>query len=100
MVAASSDIQKLKFLPEPTYQADDYVVTLYEITGTAIAPVRIYHVLQPEVKIQGSLLVTGHQYVFAITSRNGFPAAETGDYGKALYPFSASTIFARTFTVQ
>jgi hypothetical protein len=98
--AASSDIQKLTFVPETSLKADDYVITLYEITGTSLAPVRVYHVIQPEVKIQGSLLVAGHQYVFGITSRTGFPAIETGDYGKASYPFSTSTVFARTFTVQ
>jgi hypothetical protein len=99
-VTASSDIVKLKFAPEATFTADDYVITLYEITGSSLAAVRIYHVIQPEVKISGSLLVSGHHYGFGITARTGFPTAETGDYGKATYPFGASTTFARTFIVQ
>jgi hypothetical protein len=99
-VAASSDIMQLKFVPEPGYTADDYVVTLYEITGTSLAPVRVYHVVEPKLQIAGNLLVRGHQYVFGITSRLGFPGGPAGDYSKALYPFSVATVFARTVVVQ
>jgi hypothetical protein len=99
-VPPSSDVHKLKFAPEIGFDADDYVITLYEITGTSLAPVRIYHVIEPEVKISGSLLVAGHQYVLGITARTGFPGASTGDYSRAQYPFSSTTTFARTFGVQ
>jgi hypothetical protein len=99
-VPTSSDVQSLRFTPEPAFTADDYVVTLYELAGTSLVPVRIYHVLQAEVKISGSELMTGHQYVFGITARSGFPGADRGDFGKALYPFGAATTFARTFVVQ
>ncbi len=99
-LAASSSVQRLKFETESGFDADDFVVTLYELSGGALAPVRIYHVLQPEVKIDGSLLVAGHQYVFGINARTGFGAADRGDYAKAQYPFGSATTFPRTFIVQ
>jgi hypothetical protein len=99
-IPASSSILPLQFGTEGALTADDYVVTLYELTGTALAPIRIYQVIAPQVKIDGSLLVAGHQYVFGITARSGFPGIDRGDYGKATYPFSATTTFTRTFVVQ
>ncbi|HEX5061087.1 MAG TPA: hypothetical protein VFV99_17095 [Kofleriaceae bacterium] len=99
-VGASSSQQTLSWSAEAGYVANDYVVTLYEITFSALVPVRIYHVIAPEVKVDGNLLVAGHQYVFGITARTGFGAADRGDYQKAQYPFSVTTTFPRTFTVQ
>jgi hypothetical protein len=93
-------MQPLTFGTEPGFNAHDFVITLYELSGTSLAPVRVYHVLTPEVKVDGSLLVTGHHYVFGITARKGFPSIDRGDYGKALYPFAATTTFVRTFVVQ
>jgi hypothetical protein len=98
--SASSDVQTLTFETEAGYTADDYVVTLYELTTTSLVPVRIYHVIAPSVKIDGSLLVASHQYAFGISTRKGVPGAEVGDYGAAQYPFSQSTTFPRTFVVQ
>jgi len=99
-VDASSSQQSLSWSSEAGYSASDYVVTLYEITFSALAPVRVYHVIAPEVKIDGSLLVKGHQYVFGITARTGFGGADRGDYQKAQYPFSVTTTFPRTIAVQ
>jgi len=99
-MGASSSQQTLTWSSEAGYSASDYVVTLYEITGSALAPVRVYHVIAPEVKVDGSLLVAGHQYGFGITARAGFGAADRGDYQKAQYPFGVTTTFARTFAVQ
>jgi hypothetical protein len=99
-VPASSSLVKLTFDAESSHKADDYVVTLYEIDGGSLAPVRVYHVLAPEVKIDGTLLVSGHTYVFGITARSGFGGADRGDYAKATYPFGVSTTFPRTFVVQ
>lgn len=98
--ASSSSVQRLKFETEAGLGADDFVITLYEISNGSLAPVRIYHVLQPEVKIDGSLLVAGHHYVFGINARTGFGGADRGDYAKAQYPFGSATTFARTFVVQ
>lgn len=100
VVPASSSLQKLKFVTEAGYAANDFVVTLYEINGMSLAPVRVFHVIAPEVKIDGSLLASGHTYVFGITARAGFGGADRGDYAKATYPFGSSTTFPRTFTVQ
>ena len=103
-IPGSSSLQKLTFQTEAGYTADDFVVTLYELAGVApsrtLVPVRIYHVLGPEVKIDGTLLVAGHEYVFGITARSGYGAADRGDYTKAQYPFGVSTTFGRTFVIQ
>lgn len=99
-VSATSSPISLTFQTEAGYDADDFVITLYEITDTSLAPVRVYHVIQPVVKIDGTLLVSGHSYVFGITSRTGLGGADRGDYQKAQYPFGSSTTFPRTFVVQ
>jgi hypothetical protein len=99
-IPASSDRVTLKFETEAGFAADDFVITLYEITGTTLAPVRVYHVIQPSVKIDGNLLVPGHTYVVGITARAGFGGADRGDYQKAQYPFGSTTTFPRTFLVQ
>lgn len=96
----SSSMQKLRFEPEAGFAADDYVVTLYEITAGALAPVRIYHVIKAEVAIDGALLASGHTYVFGITARAGLGGAHMGDYSAATYPFGSTTTFPRTFIVQ
>jgi hypothetical protein len=97
---ASSGVLMLHFVPEATRTADDYVVTLYELTGSSLAPLRVYHVLTADVKVDANLLVSGHHYAFGITARNGLPDAVRGDYRKAQYPFASTTTFPRTFIVQ
>lgn len=99
-VAASTSLIKLTFDPEASFTAHDFVITLYALEGSELAPVRIYHVVQPEVNVDGTLLETGRQYVFGITARNGYGGAQQGDYSKAQYPFGASTTFPRTFVIQ
>ena len=102
-VPASSGFTRLSFDQEAgagVASADDFVVTLYQITGTAMAPVRYYHVIQPSVKIDGSLLAAGQTYVIGITARSGYPDADRGNYSKATYPFGSSTTFTRTFVIQ
>ena len=99
IITVGSGMQKLQFAPD-TGNADDYTITLFELTGSALAPVRYYHVIAPEVKIDTSLLVSGRHYVFAITARTGLPGAASGDYGQAQYPFGSATTFTKTFIVQ
>lgn len=99
-IAASSALLKLTFDAEASFTAHDYVVTLYALEGTELAPVRVYHVVQPEVNVDGTLLETGRQYVFGITARNGYGGAQQGDYSKAQYPFGVSTTFPRTFVIE
>jgi hypothetical protein len=62
--------------------------------------VRIYHVIKPEVAIDGTLLASGHTYVLGITARAGLGGAHQGDYKVATYPFGSTTTFPRTFVVQ
>jgi hypothetical protein len=99
-ISVSSAMRELKFTPEPGVEADDYVVTLYQITTGKLAPIRIYHVLEGKVAIDGTLLASGNTYVFGITSRHGLPGADRGDYRKAAYPFGVATTFPRTFVVE
>ncbi len=80
--------------------AHDYVITLYEIVGTALKPVRHYHTITPNVKIDGALLVPSRTYVLGITARSGYDNASKGDYQKAKFPFGTATTFSRTFVVQ
>lgn len=99
-VPVSSSMRDLKFNVEPGLEADDFVVTLYQITNGQLAPIRIYHVLEGSVHVDGTLLVSGSTYVFGITSRHGVPGADRGDYHKATYPFAIATTFPRTFVIE
>ncbi|HEY5926717.1 MAG TPA: hypothetical protein VIV11_33755 [Kofleriaceae bacterium] len=99
MIVVGSGMQTLQFASDGT-TADDYVITLFQLTGSALAPLRHYHVIAPEVKIDTSLLVSGSHYVFAITARTGIPGAKDGIYDDAQYPFGSATTFTKTFIVQ
>ena len=99
-VPVSSSMRELKFNVEPGLEADDFVVTLYQITNGQLAPIRIYHVLEGSVHVDSTLLVSGSTYVFGITSRHGVPGADRGDYHKAAYPFAVATTFPRTFVIN
>lgn len=95
---ASSQPIDLRFASETTVP-DEYVVTLYEIAGNALAPIRVYHVLDPKVQVDSSLLVTGHTYVFGITTHVGIPDAQNGSFEAVTYPFAEARTFPRTFTI-
>jgi hypothetical protein len=100
-VAATTSLLDLTFSPLGNgLSADDYLVVLAELAGSQLSPIRDYQVLEPTVIVDGSLLVTGHRYVFLITARKGFPNASQGDYRPVVYPISMGTTASRTFTVQ
>ena len=99
MVPAQSGMVPLTFDTEPSYTAHAYVVTLYAINGAALSPVRFFHVIAPSVKVEGSLLESGKEYVLGITAHTGFPRADRGDFAKAAFPFSSTTTFTRTFKI-
>lgn len=101
MYQASSQATTLKWDAEANFSANDYLVTLYEISSTgALVARREYQVLTPSVTVDGSMLDGGHKYAFAITSRNGFTNAKQGDYKTVSYPFSEATTFSGAITVQ
>jgi hypothetical protein len=81
--------------------ADDAVVTVFEIVGTAVTPIRTYQVLQSPVQIDRELFQQGHTYVLATTCHHGFTNAATGDFTaiNAAAPFGSSTKFAAVFTI-
>jgi hypothetical protein len=80
--------------------ADDFIVTLFEVTPTGLAQVRIYQVLTNAVTIDGSLLQVGHEYVFSITARKGLGNTKQGDYRVVSYPFVEATTFPATFHIR
>jgi hypothetical protein len=91
----------LTWAPEATgTAADDFVVHLYEITGNALVPLIAYQVTQAQVTVAGSQLVSGHTYVFGITSRVGITHAHDGDYSAVTFPFSQATVFPASFTIE
>ncbi len=83
-----------------TLVADDWVVTLYEVAASTLTPIRRYQVLSPRVDIDGTLLQSGHRYVFGITSRAGFPGAQQADYSMVSLPFSEATVFPSMFVIN
>jgi hypothetical protein len=99
-VPVSSSMRELRLMTEADQTADDFVVALYEITNSTLAPVRIYHVLVGSVMIDGNLLASGHTYVLGVTTRHGLPGAFRGDYREVAYPFGIATTFSRTFKIQ
>ncbi|MDB4953401.1 MAG: hypothetical protein JWO36_970 [Myxococcales bacterium] len=92
----------LTFTPEAGQSAERYTVTLYEIAGTSLRPIRIFDVVTPTVKIDGALLVSGHSYAFEIVAKKGYANAMDGDLATIATPllFGASTKFAGTIIVQ
>jgi hypothetical protein len=102
MINASSQPTALTWIDEGGGAADDYVVTLFEITNNRLAPVIIYHVLTQSVSVDGSLLNPARTYVFSITSRSGLSKAKQGNYGAdtVTFPFCETTTFSAAFRVQ
>jgi hypothetical protein len=101
-INASSQPTALTWIDESGRTADDYVVTLFEITNSKLSPVLVYHVLTPSVSVDGSLLNPTRTYVFSITARSGLSKAKQGNYGvdTVTFPFCETTTFTAAFLVQ
>lgn len=95
----SSSPTVLTWSRESSRNADDYIVTLYEIANSTLLPVREYQVLTESVEIDSTVLGTNRTYVFRIDARVGFPNAASGDYREAAFPFSITTTYSRTFKI-
>jgi len=87
-IGPASGTFTLGFTPEVAadLRGDYYDVALHRIAGGAITPARIYTVTAPSVRIDGSLLVPGTDYVFEIRSYKGHPRAQHGDFTAGDYP--------------
>jgi hypothetical protein len=98
---AVTGLVTLAWTDETGHTADDYVVTLYQVT-TSLQPIRRYHVFHPSAKIDGALLESGKTYVFGITARKGFPHAQDTmpDYSTVTLPFFETTMFPMAFIVN
>lgn len=98
-VGPSSGAFTLHFVPETGVglRADYYDVYLHRIDGNALVTERIYTVTAPEVRIDGSRLVRGTDYVFEIRSYAGHVMAPRGDFAPVDYPYGGAVVFTRTF---
>jgi hypothetical protein len=96
----TAGIAPLIFTLEASFAADDYLITLFEITNALPKPVRTFEVVEPTVYLEAELFAAGHTYVFSITSRVGWPNIDAADYTRAELPFSTATVFTRTFLAQ
>ena len=99
-IGAPTGAFTLGFAPEAGVglRADYYDVYLHRITTDGkLAPVRIYTVTAPEVRIDGSVLATGTNYVFEIRSYAGHVMAPRGDFAPVDYPYGSAVVFTRTF---
>ena len=76
---------------------DYHDVILHKIAGGALTPVRIFTVTAPQVRIDGSLLAPGTDYVFEIRTYKGHGMAPSGDFAPVDYPYGAAIVFTRTF---
>jgi hypothetical protein len=97
-VGAPTGTFTLDFAPEPGpgLRADYYDVYLHRIIGGALTPQRIYTVTSPEVRIDGSMLVRGADYVFEIRSYAGHATAPRGDFTVIDYPYGSAVVLTRT----
>jgi hypothetical protein len=89
----------LDFTPETGagVRADYHDVILHRIIGGALTPERIYTVTAPKVRIDGSRLLSGADYVLEIRSYKGHLGAVHGDFSAVDFPYGAAMVFTRTF---
>lgn len=83
-----------------TGTADLAVVTVYEVLGTSLAPVKQLVTTGSSVAIPQALLVKGHDYVFEITLRIGFPNAAAGDLCTLSWPMFDTQLFTAVTLVR
>jgi hypothetical protein len=98
-IGPASGTFTLGFTPEvgPDLRGDYYDVMLHRIAGVVLTTERIYTVTAPAVRIDGSLLAPGADYVFEIRSYKGHPRAQHGDFSAVDYPYGSAIVFTRTF---
>jgi hypothetical protein len=89
----------LDFVPETGVglRADYYDVYLHRIAGGALTTERVYTVTAPQVRIDGSVLAAGADYVFEIRSYAGHVMAPRGDFAPVDYPYGGAVVVTRTF---
>jgi len=90
---------KVAWTPSPG-QVDIAVVTMYEVLQTSLAPVKQYVTSGTSVVVEKELLKAGHDYVFEITLRAGFPNASAGDLCTVTYPMSDTQLFTAVVNVR
>lgn len=98
-VGAPTGAFTLAFTPETGVglRADYHDVYLHKITSTGLTTERIYTVTAPQVRIDGSVLASGTDYVFEIRSYAGHVMAPRGDFAPVDYPYGSAVVFTRTF---
>jgi hypothetical protein len=98
-VGAPTGAFTLAFTPETGVglRADYHDVYLHRISGGMLTTERIYTVTAPQVRIDGSVLAPGADYVFEIRSYAGHVMAPLGDFRPVDYPYGSAVVFTRTF---
>lgn len=98
-VGAPTGAFTFAFTPETGVglRADYHDVYLHRISGGKLHLERIYTVTAPQVRIDGSVLVPGADYVFEIRSYAGHVMAPRGDFTPVDYPYGSAVVFTRTF---
>jgi hypothetical protein len=77
---------------------DDFTeVTLHQLDGTTLRPVRRYTVFGTTVEIDPGVFTPGATHVFEIRTFTGRPGAVLGDFRIATLPQAMVTMFTRTF---
>jgi hypothetical protein len=78
-------------------RADYHDVVLHGFSGGGLTTVRVFTVTAPQVKIDGSLLAPGSDYVFEIRTYKGHIRAPHGDFSAVDYPYGGAVVFTHTF---
>jgi hypothetical protein len=98
-IGAPTGAFTLAFIPEAGVglRADYHDVYLHRIRSGALTTERIYTVTASQVRIDGSMLAPGADYVFEIRSYAGHVMAPRGDFAPVDYPYGSAVVFTRTF---
>lgn len=78
------------------YSIDYSEVTLHEIVGTSLMPVRTFTFTGTSVAIDGASFAAGKRYVFEIRTHVGAPTAAQGDFTQVAFPQGLAIVFTRT----
>lgn len=82
--------------------ADYYEVTVFQLLGGLLVPLRVYvkaDPSEPSVQIDRALFTSDHEYVLRIRCIRGRPLASAGDFAQVQAPQAVSTVFTRTLRV-
>ncbi len=102
----------LTFDFDKSLPVDYFEVTLLSIANGNLTPVRVYlttdvstvphgafQTIAAPIRIDRTVFGIGGEFVFAIQTHRGAPAASIGDFSQVSFPQVVATVFTRTFMV-